>query len=325
MNDTTAKRLFLDSLKLPLGLQDELIKSSRDFSKRYWIVDNSGSMISGDGNAFIESSKHSGMVECSRWQELAQSLKWCGNLAIDSQSPLEIYPLNPVAGISSPISLGHGRTHDERQQLNALCSSSPNGRTPICAQIREVVKRIKAQEQSLRHSGQRVVVTIATDGLSTDGDVAEALAPLEHLPVWCVIKLCTDEADVVDFWNNVDAELEIDMEVLDDLEGEAKEIHDLNPWFTYNLLLHRVREWGSSNKILDMLDEVKFTPAQAHELIGIVLGREASEAIISPALDLDSFVKEVIAQAAVLPNVWGPIEQKKLPWFAADALAQIRH
>lgn len=322
-----SNRAILTSLGLPPGLQDEVLKSTAEFAKRYWIIDNSGSMVSGDGNAFVESESptHSGMVGCSRWQELIQSLKWAGNLAIDMQSPLQIFPLNPVHGCNQCVSLGNGRPQEERQQLSSLCSSSPSGRTPICAQIRAVVRCIKSQEQALRHNGQQVVVTIATDGLSTDGEVEEALAPLEHLPVWCVIKLCTDEEQVVNFWNNIDAQLEIDMEVLDDLEEEAKEVHEMNGWLTYNLLLHRVREWGSSSKLLDMLDEVKFTKAQAHELVGLVLGSEAAEALPPPALDIASFVKEAGSQAAALAKVWDPISKEQKPWFSAAALGSQFH
>ena len=60
---------------------------------------------------------------------------------------------------------------------------------------------------------------IATDGESTDGDLADAMKPLEDLPVWVVIRLCTDEDSVVEYWNNIDSQLELDMDVLDDLNG----------------------------------------------------------------------------------------------------------
>ena len=56
----------------------------------------------------------------------------------------------------------------------------------------------------LRATGQRVAVIIATDGESSDGDIAAAMAPLKDLPVWVVIRLCTDEDKIVDYWNNID-------------------------------------------------------------------------------------------------------------------------
>ena len=71
----------------------------------------------------------------------------------------------------------------------------------------------------LRQQNKRVCVTIFTDGESSDGDVTQALKLLENLPVWVVIRLCTDEENIVNYWNEVDNHLEIAMDVLDDLFG----------------------------------------------------------------------------------------------------------
>jgi hypothetical protein len=49
-----------------------------------------------------------------------------------------------------------------------------------------VIECIKAQENELRSTGRRACVVIATDGESTDGDLADAMRPLQHLPVWVV-------------------------------------------------------------------------------------------------------------------------------------------
>ena len=46
------------------------------------------------------------------------------------------------------------------------------------------------------------------------------MKPLKNLPVWVVIRLCTDDERIVQYWNNVDSILEIDMDVLDDLTGK---------------------------------------------------------------------------------------------------------
>ena len=37
-----------------------------------------------------------------------------------------------------------------------------------------------------------------------------------------VVRLCTDEDRIVEYWNNIDAQLEVDMDVLDDLSGRGR-------------------------------------------------------------------------------------------------------
>ena len=51
------------------------------------------------------------------------------------------------------------------------------------------------------------------------------MRPLELLPVWVVIRLCTDEDKMVNYWNGIDNEIELNMDVIDDPLGEAGEIH----------------------------------------------------------------------------------------------------
>ena len=50
------------------------------------------------------------------------------------------------------------------------------------------------------------------------------LRRLKDLPVWVVVRLCTDNHKMVDYWNNVDSQVALSMDVLDDPHGEAKEI-----------------------------------------------------------------------------------------------------
>lgn len=56
--------------------------------------------------------------------------------------------------------------------------------------------------------------------------------------------MCTDEGEITEYWNSLDQELELEMDVLDDLYGEAVEVHKQNKWLTYGEPLHRLREWG---------------------------------------------------------------------------------
>jgi hypothetical protein len=51
------------------------------------------------------------------------------------------------------------------------------------------------------------------------------MRPLQQLPVWVVIRLCTNEDRMVEYWNNIDSAIELNMDVIDDPLGEATEIY----------------------------------------------------------------------------------------------------
>jgi len=55
--DQKFQRTILASLQLPEGLQTEILRSTRDFAARFWVVDNSGSMVSPDGHVFAQSGE----------------------------------------------------------------------------------------------------------------------------------------------------------------------------------------------------------------------------------------------------------------------------
>lgn len=56
-----------------------------------------------------------------------------------------------------------------------------------------MIASIQENEAILRANGQKACVIIATDGESSDGDIAEAMRPLERLPCWVVVRLCTSD------------------------------------------------------------------------------------------------------------------------------------
>jgi hypothetical protein len=161
-------------------------------------------------------------ITCTRWQELTEGLRFHAGLAKSACAPTEFRLLNG----SQPICLGlnDAGEQDRYQSLLAILDQSPSGGTPLCAHIREVIAKIRLMEPQLRANGQKACVIIATDGESSDGDIITAMQPLRALPVWVVVRLCTDEDRIVEYWNNIDSQLEVEMDVLDDLKGEAQEV-----------------------------------------------------------------------------------------------------
>jgi len=152
----------------------------------------------------------------------------------------------------------------------AFSSIEPTYTTPICARINETVTKIRRMEGQLRQSGQLASVILLTDGISTDGEIIEALKPLIDLPVWTVIRLCTNETEVVEYWNDVDKNLELKMEVLEDIFEETEEVYEHNPWLTYCEPLHRLREFGVVLGEIDMLDEAPLSLEQIRLVCSIM-------------------------------------------------------
>ena len=134
------------------------------------------------------------------------------------------------------------------------------------------------------------------------------------------MRLCTDDDRVVQYWNEIDEDLELDMDVLDDLEGEAAEVNEAQPWLTYGAPLHRLREWGTSNKLFDLLDE---RPLAQHELPGfasLILGEAACDGLPHPSLDWAGFLKALDKAQASAKPVWDPARKRARPWFSVRKL-----
>lgn len=88
--------------------------------------------------------------------------------------------------------------------------------------------------------------------------------------MWVIMRLCTDEDEIVTYWNEIDRELEINMDILDDLQGEAEEVTAQNPWLTYSAPLHSIREWGVAMKELDFIDERPLTAVEVVNLCEVL-------------------------------------------------------
>jgi hypothetical protein len=201
------------------------------------------------------------MITCTRWAELAEALKFHIGFAKNASAATEFRFLNSAL----PIRIGYSNDSDESSKyamLLSLLDDSPSGGTPLCRHINEVIQQIREAEPELRARGQKACLIIATDGESSDGNIAEAMEPLRNLPVWVVVRLCTDEGRVVQYWNDIDEQLEVNMDVLDDLLGEAGEVHHQNPWLVHGVPIQRLREFGVSVKELDLLDEAPLSLEQ---------------------------------------------------------------
>eukprot|EP00951_Prasinocladus_malaysianus_P045159 scaffold596009_cov42-Prasinocladus_malaysianus.AAC.1 len=142
--------------------------------------------------------------------------------------------------------------------------TKPMYRTPLTEAVQTIHAVIASAAPDLQASGQHVVVILATDGHPDNPQTfVSAVRLLQSLNcVWLVVRLCTEDDDVVDYWNDLDKHLEAPLEVLDDVGSEAREIYKQNPWLTYGIPLHMLRVAGVKDKIFDTMDEWPYIGSQ---------------------------------------------------------------
>lgn len=138
-----------------------------------------------------------------------------------------------------------------------------------------------------------------------------------ELPLQLVIRLCTNDDSITKFYNKIDDELEWPLDVLDDFVGEAKEISGHgNGWFTYTPLLHRIREAGTLCKLLDNLDETRFTPRDTRKMVEMLSN---DSTLMNVGTDKE-FIQHVEKMIASEKPVFDPVRQKMMPFVNVKKL-----
>merc|ERR1711966_632944 len=129
----------------------------------------------------------------------------------------------------------------------------------------------------------------------------------------------------------VDEELELDMDVLDDLVGEAKEVHEQNPWLTYAPSLHRIRERGAQSKLFDLIDEKPLALPEVRAMCELIFGPDA-KALPHAEADWRGFLQGVVQLNAQEAHVRDPLRsfggfrQKPLTreWISVKKVRKLR-
>ena len=88
-----------------------------------------------------------------------------------------------------------------------------------------------------------------------------------------IIRMCTDEKEISEYWHNINASVDIDIRVLDDVEAEAVEVVQNNAWLTYGEPLHRAREFGIMVPAIDVLGDRLLSRMEIKVVCEILLSR----------------------------------------------------
>lgn len=177
------------------------------------------------------------------------------------------------------------------------------------------------------------MVVIATDGLPTDenGDTSgpasvqfvEAVKRLQRLPVWLVVRLCTDMYAEQIFYKSLDSNPEYPIECIDDYLTEAKEIKRVNQWLNYGLPLHRCREMGFQHSLIDSLDERRLTKDELSEFLFLLFGAEVFENAPDIHTDWNGFYAALQHVVSNESKIWNPTTRQTEPWIDMKHLSQM--
>lgn len=320
----------LSDLGWPPGLTKVTAASVDMFPVRFVIVDNSGSMQYMDGQRLVATGGSMKKIRATRWAELGDTVNELGEVVTRLGAETHFHLLNPThegqyfvladdaQDQKSDHQVGRAGASADLSVLRRAMATSPSGSTPLTEAVELVSRLVAPAAGHLRARGQQVVVVLATDGLPNDpASFVRALQGLQRLPVWLVVRLCTDEEDVVNYWGELDAQLEAPLEVLDDVAGEAREVHGKNAWLTYAPSLHLARTLGLQDKLFDLLDETPLLPSQAKQVIERVLG---CAELTEPEVDAGAFFAQLKAALASLPRVYNPMSGAMAPWVDVHAL-----
>lgn len=314
------------------GLIESIHRNNDVFEIRYWVVDNSGSMNTMDGHR-LEPLPNNALkvLSCSRWAEIQDTVTYHAQIAAALAAPTSFRLLNPARDGTEMFGVAENGPERIRDDLNHFVRTireiSPDGVTPLSERVREIGATIESMRDRMVAEGGKAVVVLATDGLPSDrngssdkaqlNEFTEALRSLEGLPVWVVIRLCTDDDRVVDYYNNLDNDLELSIDVLDDFVTEAKEVYRYNPWLNYALPLHRMREMGFYHKLFDLLDERSLTKDELRDFFRLLYGvdSDALDGLPDPQVDWDKFVDCIDRETSKAGLQWNPITKRMTPWI----------
>eukprot|EP01039_Chlorochromonas_danica_P008815 gene8815-9719_t len=306
-----AARDLCAELSWPISLVDSFLENIERTPLRYYLVDDSTSMQALNGQRVVEKDGVKRLVTCSRWEELVDSLRFHVIFAQAALAPTQFHLLNA----QQAVRVGFSEEDDENvSMLLKAFDQTPEGETPLCHHIRIIADDIRRQAVAMRTHGQMACVVIATDGECSDGDLAQELRNFRGLPCWIMVRLCTDDLKVVDYWNDIDREIGMTVDVLDDLACEAREVRRYNPWLAYCEPLHHMREFGASFPEFDLLDEKLLDMETLLKVVGVIFGHAVVKSFSNPEKDWKGFLADIAQGNNSIAKVWCPGDEKFHDW-----------
>ena len=333
-------RHYLNSLQLPSGSIGGVMECYQSVDSRKWLIQNNASMKTSDAHCMkigpkLEYIQNEG--EVSRWKEFKQFFDFHVKMSARCWIPTEFWLVNdPGPDMEQRFSVACGNKEDlseDREVANEIISRVrlQRKRNPMASQLLRIEKRIAKKAPELTSSNKHVILMLCMDGYLSDEfgregskvkqEFVDRLVDISKLPVKLIVRLHTDNDRVTDFFNKLDSKL-ADIDVLDDYFGEAMEVYLHNPWLTYSLGLHRLREAGLASDLIGELDERCFTTHDIHRFCeDFITGEDVD--LPHPRDDWDAFISSLASVLSNEKEQWNAIKKCQTPWIDIQMLEKM--
>lgn len=245
----------------PPKLQPLFTKVNETYANAFIVIDDSGSMGNCDGKLYDFRQKEPSPRLAPRSDELAADFELIFNFLFHSNIQTKVSFLNKANIVLN--------TQDDLATALQRLRMEPSGATPICGKLNDIYDNIVGNRQNLENAGKRALLLISSDGEATDGNLTDSIRRFKGLPVTIVVRICSSDKKILNYWNNIEKDVEMGLDVIDDIESEAKQIEKLNNFFRYSYSIHILRQMGVT--ILDNLDEKTLNKPEKANLICKVL------------------------------------------------------
>tara|TARA_B100000795_G_C22760572_1_gene423421 strand:+ start:210 stop:1379 length:1170 start_codon:yes stop_codon:yes gene_type:complete len=236
-----------------------------------YILDNSCSMEEPDGKIFQLNTDGTvtKIPSVSRWSELASKIIKIANYNVTRGMSAAYYLLNPLKTQKwvENTDFVFIQDTDIPTKLDTLSGlllpTNIRGNTPLDIITDFFVQSLQQyiQMETVNDAEVTVCFNILTDGQPNNKQLFEAKLRklINKYNLFITINMCTDNEDIVGYYNNLDRTLGNELsgfDVIDDLESEQIEVIGAgNTFFVYSHDIHVARMAGCYSKIADLLDE----------------------------------------------------------------------
>lgn len=234
---------LLARLGIPRGLLASVLAQRSSCYSMVLLLDNSSSMKKRDSRIIgrpIDIGKDSPEIEScenmTRWHEVRACVSFLSYIAEKFWIRTKLRLVNVDGDGDHKFSLCCGSPDDVTDEVLHLKSALKHAtlaqdRCPLTAQIHKISKIVSDMTPALNAYDQKITVVVFTQGLPTDKLGASTrsvqhefwseLQALSKLPVKLIVRLCTDNQEVINVYNKFDGRTS-SIDVLDDYWGEVR-------------------------------------------------------------------------------------------------------